>query len=183
MLADTQSPLLLHTRPGGAQDAPFLRALFDSHCAHLHALGLPPAALQALVDQQYAFRQADYGRRFPQARTVIALAGHEPIGALVLDDDDDDTLHIVDLAVAPHSRGCGHGRTLVQQVQAQAREMGRQAVTLSVNPLNQPALRLYLALGFEATEQQPVQWRMLWRPLPPAKRMKTHARNPRSFPP
>ena len=166
MLADTQPPLLLHTRPGGAQDAPFLRALFDSHCAHLHALGLPPAALQALVDQQYAFRQADYGRRFPQARTLIALAGHEPIGALVLDDDD-DTLHIVDLAVAPHSRGCGHGRTLVQQVQAQAREMGRQAVTLSVNPLNQPALRLYLALGFEATEQQPVQWRMLWRPLPP----------------
>jgi RimJ/RimL family protein N-acetyltransferase len=68
--------------------------------------------------------------------------------------------------VAPPARGRGHGRALVRQVQAQAREAGRQAVTLSVDPLNQQALRLYLALGFEPTDKQPLQWRMQWLPRP-----------------
>lgn len=167
MPAETKAPLSLRTRLSVPEDAPFLRALFASHCAHLHALGLPPAALQVLIDQQYACRQADYGHRFPRARTLVALAGQEPVGSIVVNDDD-ATLHIVDIVVAPFARGRGHGRALVWQVQTQARKSGRQAVTLSVDPMNQNALRLYLALGFEVTEKQPVQWQMLWRPHPRA---------------
>ena len=176
MPADLKAPWSLHTRAAGPQDAPFLRALFESHCTHLHALGLPPAALQALVGQQYACRQADYGRRFPQAATLVAIAGPVPVpvGAMVVDDDG-ATLHIVDIAVAPSARGQGHGSALMRLVQAQAQGTRRQAVTLSVDPMNQNALRLYLALGFEATEKQPVQWRMRWRPLPCATHEGAHA--------
>lgn len=165
MPAEANALLSLHTRSSNPQDVPFLRSLFASRCDHLRALGLPPLALQALIDQQYACREADYLRRFPQAHTRIALVGDECVGSLVVHDDD-TTLHIVDLVVAPAVRGRGHGRTLVQQVQSQARAAGRQAVTLSVDPMNQSALRLYLALGFQATDKQPVQWRMLWRPCP-----------------
>lgn len=174
MPADTKAPLSLHTRLSGPEDAPLLRALFASHCEHLHALGLPPAALQVLIDQQYACRQADYGRSFPRARTLIALTGQEPVGYMMLNDDG-ATLHIVDIVVAPPMRGRGHGGALVRQVQAQASEAGRQAVMLSVDPMNQNALRLYLALGFEATEKQPVRWQMLWRPFPGAAHEVAHA--------
>ena len=176
MPTDTPTPLPLRTRLSGPQDAPFLRSLFDSHCEHLRALSLPPVALQALVDLQYTCRVADYERRFPRACTLVALAGDEPVGSLVFNEDD-AALHIVDLVVAPVARGRGHGRALVRQVQAQAqkRDAGRQAVTLSVDPMNQPALRLYLALGFEPAEKQPVQWRMLWRPRPCAAQEDAHA--------
>lgn len=165
MSADPKALPPLHTRPSGSQDAPFLRALFASRCTHLQALGLPPAALQALIDQQYACRQADYERRFRAAATLIALAGEEPVGSLMVHDEG-DALHIVDIVVTPSARGRGHGRALVLQVQAQARvrPAGRQAVTLSVDPMNQNALRLYLALGFEPTDKQPLQWRMRWLP-------------------
>jgi ribosomal protein S18 acetylase RimI-like enzyme len=142
-----------------------LRVLFASRCTHLHALGLPNDALQALIDQQYACRRADYESRFPAAVNLIALAGEDPVGALMLHEEA-AALHIVDIVVEPSARGQGHGRALVRQVQAraQARPAGRQAVTLSVDPMNQNALRLYLALGFEPTEKHPLQWRMRWHP-------------------
>lgn len=176
MPTDTLPPLCLRTRLSGPQDAPFLRLLFDSHCDHLRALGLPPPALQALIDQQYTCRVADYERRFPRACTLVALAGDEPVGSLVVNDDD-AALHIVDLVVAPSARGRGLGRALVRHVQAQAqeREVGRQAVTLGVDPMNQRALRLYLALGFKPTEKHPVQWQMLWHPYPCAAQEDAHA--------
>lgn len=163
MPIETMAPLSLHTRPSGPQDATLLRSLFASRCDHLRALGLPPDALQALIDQQYACREADYTRRYPRARTLMALAGQEPVGALVVNDDE-ALLHIVDIVVAPSARGRGHGRALVRQVQEQAREAGRQAVTLGVDPMNQQALRLYLTLGFEPADMQPLQWRMQWLP-------------------
>lgn len=161
---DTATPGTVRTRLSGPQDGAFLRSLFASRCDHLHALGLPPAALQTLVDQQYACREADYARRYPQARTLIALAGQEPVAALVVHDDD-ARLHIVDLVVEPSARRRGHGRALVRQMQSLARShgAGRHAVTLSVDPLNQPALRLYIALGFQPVDQQPHQWQMRWR--------------------
>ncbi|MGB3880695.1 MAG: GNAT family N-acetyltransferase [Diaphorobacter nitroreducens] len=176
MPAEADALLALHTHASSPQDMPFLRSLFASRCDHLHALGLPPPALQALIDQQYACREADYLRRFPQAHTRIALVGDECVGSLVVYDDN-TTLHIVDLVVAPSVRGRGHGRTLVQQVQSQAHTAGRQAVTLSVDPMNQSALRLYLTLGFQVTEKQPVQWRMLWRPCPRDAQEDAHAGN------
>lgn len=165
MPADADILINLQTRPSLPEDAPFLHALFAANCTHLGALGLPPEALEALIDQQYAFRQADYHRRFPQARTLIALGDQAPVGQMVVNDDG-TTLHLVDIAVAPSARGHGYGSALVQQVQTQARTALRQAVTLSVDPMNHVALRLYQALGFEAIETHPVQWRMVWRTAP-----------------
>ena len=104
MPIETMAPLSLHTRLSGPQDAPLLRLLFASRCDHLRALGLPPDALQALIDQQYACREADYSRRYPRARTFVALAGREPVGSVVVNDDD-ALLHIVDIVVAPSARG------------------------------------------------------------------------------
>jgi ribosomal protein S18 acetylase RimI-like enzyme len=173
MPADTDIALNVQTRPSVPEDAPFLHALFVANCTHLAALGLPPVALAAMLDQQYAFRQADYSRRFPQARTLIALVDEVPVGQLMVDDDG-ATLHIVDIAVVPQARGRGYGKALVQGVQTQACTARRLAVTLSVDPMNHVALRLYQALGFETIETHPVQWRMAWQPDSPATERSAH---------
>lgn len=160
---DTHSATHMQTRQSLPEDAAFLYALFAANCTHLHALGLPSTESDALIRQQHASRQADYHRRFPLVKTLIATVDKEPVGQMMVDDDS-ATLHIVDIAVAPSMRGRGFGSALVRQAQAQARRDLRQAVTLSVDPLNHGALRLYLALGFETVETHPVQWRMAWRP-------------------
>lgn len=173
-MPDTESLTALRTRSSRPEDAAFLKALFAANCTHLYALGLPPAALDALISQQYACRQADYQRRFPLAPTLIALVDGVPAGQMLVHDDG-TTLHIVDIAVARPWRGLGHGSALVRQVQAQAHAARRQAVTLSVDPMNHAALRLYLALGFETVETHPVQWRMTWRPGTSAADVETRA--------
>lgn len=163
MPCDIDSEAPVRTRLSHPDDAAFLFALFAANCAHLHALGLPTAALDAMLAQQYAFRQADYRRRFPSAQTLIALADETPVAQMIVHDDG-TALHIVDVAVVPPLHGRGYGAAMVRQVQAQAHRDRRQSVTLSVDPQNQRALRLYLALGFETVETHPVQWRMAWHP-------------------
>lgn len=153
----------LQLRPSSPEDQAFLRTLFSAGCTHLHALGLPQAAIALLIDQQYAMRAADYGRRFAQARILIAQMAGEPVGQITLHDNG-QSLHIVDIAVAPAARQRGHGTALVRYAQVRARDLGRQAVNLSVDPSNQGALRLYQALGFQTVEAQPTRLSMAWRP-------------------
>lgn len=166
----------LHARRSNPQDTPFLRSLFASRCDHLRALDLPPTALQQLIDQQYACREADYQRRFPTACTLVALVRDERVGSVVVHDDDTH-LHIVDLTVAAAARGQGHGRALVRLVQSQAQATGRAEVSLQVDPFNAIALRLYQAQGFHVADKQPFQWRMRWHPHPDCPQEDERAQN------
>jgi ribosomal protein S18 acetylase RimI-like enzyme len=52
------------------------------------------------------------------------------------------------VAVAPSSRGRGHGRALVTAALERARSLGIESMTLNVSEDNEPALRLYTSLGF-----------------------------------
>jgi len=55
---------------------------------------------------------------------------------------------ILTLAVAPHARGRGLGRALLDRAIAQAETQGAQALFLEVGADNPHALALYGALGF-----------------------------------
>jgi ribosomal-protein-alanine N-acetyltransferase len=55
---------------------------------------------------------------------------------------------ILTLAVAPHARGKGLGRALLQSAIARAQEMGADAMFLEVGADNPHALALYAGLGF-----------------------------------
>lgn len=56
---------------------------------------------------------------------------------------------ILTLAVAPAARRKGIGRTLVWRAAAHAHALGAGALFLEVSTDNQPALKLYSALGFK----------------------------------
>lgn len=52
------------------------------------------------------------------------------------------------IAVHPHERGRGIGRTLMEFLHAAARQRGSPRVRLKVYPRNQAAVRLYRRLGY-----------------------------------
>ena len=57
--------------------------------------------------------------------------------------------HLLNICIAPHLRGNGTGRRLLQHMLQAARDAGAECVFLEVRPSNKDALRLYNAAGFE----------------------------------
>jgi len=67
---------------------------------------------------------------------------------------------LTELYLVEAARGCGYGRRLLAEAEAQAQARGARALHLVVRPENTPALGLYLATGFRETER-----RLLTKPL------------------
>jgi len=74
--------------------------------------------------------------------------GPAPCGVLLLCRTDGQTMELVYIGLAPHARRRGLGTILVQMALATAAEENRR-LTLAVDSLNQPAVRLYYRLGFQ----------------------------------
>jgi ribosomal protein S18 acetylase RimI-like enzyme len=88
--------------------------------------------------------------------TVVLLAWHQdaPVGIAVCFIGFSTflarpLLNIHDLAVLPAYRRQGVGRLLLEQAAAKARALGCCKLTLEVRADNQPAQRLYEAVGFD----------------------------------
>lgn len=63
--------------------------------------------------------------------------------------------HLARIITAPHRRGEGLGGRLVAHLLVRARSLGATVATLNVRPDNDPALLLYLRLGFVPAERPP----------------------------
>ena len=59
-----------------------------------------------------------------------------------------DEAHILNIAVAPHVRGHGHGEKILAETIALFRERGIRDIYLDVREGNHSARKLYLKLGF-----------------------------------
>jgi ribosomal-protein-alanine N-acetyltransferase len=88
-----------------------------------------------------------------------------------------DELHINTIAVHPDYRERGLGTALLRHVLAEADTAGARRATLEVRASNEPALRLYRALGFEVTATRPDYYTnpvedalILWRNPPETSR-------------
>jgi [ribosomal protein S18]-alanine N-acetyltransferase len=62
-----------------------------------------------------------------------------------------DELHLLNLTVAPHRQGRGHGRTLLAAVEARARGRGLGTLWLEVRVSNERAQQMYRTRGFVQT--------------------------------
>ncbi len=61
---------------------------------------------------------------------------------------EEDQLHIANLAIAPHYRRKGAGRTLVNDILQHCISKNAATVILEVRPSNEPAIKLYKSIGF-----------------------------------
>jgi RimJ/RimL family protein N-acetyltransferase len=138
----------LALRPTDAADEPFIRHLFKTARAEsFAAVQLPPASLDALLEQQFRAQSAGYAAQFPDALSLVIARHDEPIGRLILGND---TLcwRIIDILLLPSVRGRGVGTDIIRAVAQAARAQGAHALTLAVLASNLAARKLYGRLGF-----------------------------------
>jgi ribosomal protein S18 acetylase RimI-like enzyme len=96
-----------------------------------------------------------YREHYPTATFDLILVDGEPAGRLYVDRWPTET-RIMDIALMPEWRGRGVGRELIEQIQAEGRD-----VSVHVERFN-PAQRLYARLGFESEDAGPVYLLMRW---------------------
>ena len=92
----------------------------------------------------------------PEQWFAVRLDG-KPLGVVLLDRSHDPAVwELTYLGIAPRFRGRGLGAELVKFALQQAANRGAQAMQLSVDSRNAPALRLYQTLGFQASGEREV---------------------------
>ncbi|WP_426438307.1 N-acetyltransferase family protein [Bradyrhizobium genosp. P] len=154
-----------HLRLAAPADEPFLRDLYkSSRAGEFAATGLPPAAIEPLLDQQYRAQAAGYAAQFPGAVALIILYRDAPVGRLILEAAD-LSWRIVDLALLDAMRGQGIGSDIIEAVGRAASTHGARELCLAVLSGNAAARRLYERLGFAISGDDGVRIAMV-RPLP-----------------
>jgi ribosomal protein S18 acetylase RimI-like enzyme len=144
----------LSLRPQQASDLPFLAALYaatrERELAPVQWSAEEKAAFLAF---QFTCQHRHYQEHYRAARFDVIERDGEPIGRLYLAWLGSE-LRIVDIALLPSAQRQGIGSRLLGAVLARAQSEGL-SVSIHVERDN-PALALYLRLGFELEEDRGV---------------------------
>ena len=152
----------LALRPAADGDRAFQRALFAASRADAVFLAAWPAAQrEPFLDQQFHFQSVHYARFHAGADFLILERHGAPIGRLILEHDTPDW-HIVDIALAPQTRGQGVGGAVLRALQDGVRAAGAAGIMLNVEVMNDGAQRLYRRMGFVPREDNGSHIEMYW---------------------
>lgn len=154
----------LTLRPETEGDTDFVSQLYRSTRDDLLLLGLPEPMLASMLDMQFSAQQSSYRAQFPDADYVVVENMGRPIGRLICHRTESQ-IRLVFIALLPEMRGQGHGRHLIEALQAEAKTAGK-TLSLSVGLHNTGAWRLYDRLGFQAVHDDGVDLEMGWRATP-----------------
>lgn len=80
-------------------------------------------------------------------------------------DKEGDTIWL-GIAVTDHAKGKGYGRLMMQRLMDSALALGLQQVKLSVDHVNEAAIKLYERFGFRLIEKRETFGFYEWKPLP-----------------
>jgi len=145
-------------RPITDEDLPFLRALYGmTRADELAAVDWDDATREAFLDQQFSAQHAAYQATYRGAQFDMLLRDGVPVGRLYVMRWPRE-IQIVDIALVPEARGQGLGTGLLQRLIAEAEAVG-VPLGIHVEKFN-PALQLYLRLGFEIVADREVYWYM-----------------------
>ncbi|MGF1728811.1 GNAT family N-acetyltransferase [Photobacterium kasasachensis] len=152
----------LHFRPVALpDDLPFLSAVYAStRSEELAITGWPQEQINQFLDMQFFAQHQYYQQQYTAASYNIILNEEDAIGRLYTDVREDE-IRIIDIALLPQYRNMGIGRTLLQDVIERATRL-EKCVRIHVEK-NNPALALYLDLGFQQVEDKEVYSLMEYR--------------------
>jgi ribosomal protein S18 acetylase RimI-like enzyme len=132
-----------------------LRPFSERDDAQLLTWFRTPTELKAFAGEDVAWPlTAEQLRRWRADPRIRAWSAWRPpdvesvLGHVQLVETGAAAARLARVAIAPSSRGEGHGRALVTAALAQARVLGIHSVLLNVYQDNEPAVRLYASLGF-----------------------------------
>lgn len=119
-----------------------------------------PEQKNAFLRMQFDAQTWHYENYFPSCAFLVIERHGSPIGRLYIDRQDHE-IRIVDIALAPDSRGTGIGTMLMNEILQEAAVSGKP-VTIHVEHFN-PARHLYDRLGFRHIDTNGVYHLMEWR--------------------
>jgi len=130
----------------------FLAALENSYVDSADCPGL--SGLRPTAEVMEGHRATG---KFDHNGWYVALQSRSPVGVLLTAEvARRRALEVVYIGVAPSARGQGVGKYLMRTAFDRARALSLTAVTLGVDATNEPARRLYQALGFVVTHRRRV---------------------------
>jgi ribosomal protein S18 acetylase RimI-like enzyme len=155
-------PRSLVFRPAVDADRPFLRALYASTREdEMRLLDWTEEQKDEFLTQQFNAQHVYYHEQFPAAEFLVVERNGEAIGRIYLDRRATE-LRLVDIALVPEARNQGLGRALLQDLLDEGRA-ANLPVSIHVEQYN-PAMRLYLRLGFRPIEDKGVYQLLEWHP-------------------
>ena len=116
---------------------------------------------EAFLRFQFSAQKTFYEEQFSGASFDLLILNDEVIGRLFVDVRADE-IRLVDVALLPAFRGHGFGGRILSGILSDGQSSGR-VVRIHVEQ-NNPAMRLYLRLGFKQIETQGVYHLMEWSP-------------------
>lgn len=150
-------------RPARATDAEFLYQVYAStRLAEMASLDWQPAQVQAFLRMQFMAQDNHYRAHFPTARFDVVELRAVPVGRLYVERGDME-IRVLDISLLPQWQHQGTGSALLTMLLDEARATAR-SVQLHVERHN-PALGLYLRLGFVSFDESGVYLAMRWQPV------------------
>lgn len=140
----------LSQRPLTDSDIPFIRDLYcTSRDYEVANSGWPEDILTQFLQQQFMLQHQHYSRVFDQSAFRLIEYQGSAIGRLYRQLYPGD-IRLIDITLHREFRQCGIGSYLIRRLQQEA-DQSQCKVSLHVVPVN-PALKLYLSLGFKQME-------------------------------
>lgn len=118
-------------------------------------------AREAFLRQQFTAQHQWYTEQYEGASFDVIVVDGRDAGRLYVARWSRE-IRIMDIALLPDHRGRGVGSALLSDLMAEAAASGKP-LTIHVERLN-PALRLYLRLGFAPVEDKGVYLLLRWSP-------------------
>lgn len=149
-------------RPLSPADEPFIARLYAStRTEELAVLDWSDQQKDDFLAMQFHAQHTFYMREFAGAQFDIIQLETEPVGRLYIERRDQE-IRIIDIALLPEYRDLGIGSRYLKEILAEGQDRNLP-VTIHVEA-NNPAMRLYLRLGFHKIDTNGVYWLMEWRP-------------------
>jgi len=144
-------------------DLPFLRLLYAStRSDELTSLSWDEETKRTFLEFQFSAQQRHYQTAYAGADFQVILTHGTPAGRLSVARLETE-FRLLDISLLPERRNRGIGTALLRNLSAEAARAAKP-LTLHVQPAN-PALRLYLRLGFVKLAEHGPDWFM--QRLPP----------------
>ncbi|MEM7221457.1 MAG: GNAT family N-acetyltransferase [Pseudomonadota bacterium] len=161
VLGERARKLGLSVRSIGPGDDGFLYKLYSStREEELAPLDWSEEQKAGFLRMQFDAQHHFYTEQFTEARFDILERGGEQVGRFYVDRRAKE-FRVIDIALLPEHRGGGLGGALMADLLDEAAAAGKP-VSIHVERYN-PAMHLYLRLGFVPIEDQGVYELMEWR--------------------
>ncbi len=155
-------PQSIGFRPATDAELQFLRDLYAStRTEEMSVLDWPEAQINTFLTMQFEAQHQYYREQFPSAEYLVVEQDGDSIGRIYLDRRSDE-LRLIDIALIPETRNQGLGKALLLDLLDEA-QAAALPVRIHVEQFN-PAMRLYLRLGFKPLEDKGVYQLMEWQP-------------------